>query len=227
MASAFKKLNSWLVSVWDDGREITHLDQIQFLVRAASEGSVTIEEEWVDRLSSAYVSATFEVPPYINPDAHRVLRWLKDHNKLVGLICNVGLTPGFGLRKILAKGDVAKYFDLMIFSDEAGLRKPDPRIFRKAANELQLESYKIVHIGDNLRSDVWGAKNAGFKTVYLSTEVGRDRIAESDPKSLISISRKLGSSNRAQIVPEKTISSLGMAIEAIKELETGIEIRGN
>jgi len=224
MALAFKKLDSWLVSVWDDNREVTHLDQIRFLVRAASEGSVIVEEEWVDQLSSAYVSAIFEVPPYMNLDAYRVLQWLKNHNKLVGLICNVGLTPGFGLRNVLAKEGIAKYFDLMIFSDEVDLRKPDPRIFRKAANELQLKPYKIVHVGDNLRSDIWGAKNAGFKAVYLSTEVGRDRIAESDPKSLISISRKLSNSNKDQIVPDKTIPSLAMAIEAIKELEARIKI---
>jgi hypothetical protein len=71
-----------------------------------------------------------------------------------------------------------------------------------------------------LKSDVWGAKNAGFKAIYLSTEVGRDRIAESDPASLVSISRKGNNLSEDQIVPDKTIRSLGMAIKAIQELDT-------
>jgi len=221
---AFENLDSWLAGIWSSNREVTHLDQIKFLIKAASEGSLTVEEEWVDRLSSAYVSAIFSVPPYLNPEAPRVLQWLKDRGKLIGLICNVGLTPGLGLRKILEKFGVAEYFDLMIFSDEVGFRKPDPRMFHEASDELELEPCRIVHIGDNLRSDIWGAKNVGFRAVYLSTGVGRDSVEESNPESLISISRRLSTLNEDQTVPDKTVTSLVMVIDAIEELEIRAEI---
>jgi len=181
---------------------------------------ITVKEEWIEDLSSAYVSPFLEVAPYLNPDAHRVLKWLKDQNKLVGLICNTGLTPGFGLRMFLKREDVAKYFDLMLFSDEVGIRKPESKIFQIVIERLKVEPSAIVHIGDNLKNDVWGAKNAGFKAIYLSTNVGRDRIAESDPKSLVSISRKLKRLRKDQIIPDKTITSLAMAIKAIEELDT-------
>jgi putative hydrolase of the HAD superfamily len=220
LALAFKKMASWLESVWEMNCEVTHLDQIRFIIKAVSNGLVTVEEEWIDDLSSAYVSPFLEVAPYLNPDARRVLRWLEDRNKLVGLICNTGLTPGFGLRRFLAREDIAKYFDLMLFSDEVGIRKPDLGIFRMATQRLKVKPFEIVHIGDNLKSDVWGAKNAGLKAIYLSTEVGRDRIAESDPTSLASISRKTANLRKDQIVPDKTITSLAMAIGAIQELDT-------
>lgn len=220
LALAFKRLDSWLATVWNENREVTHLDQIRFLVETVSKDATRVREEWIDQLSSAYVSAIFEVPPYLNPEAHEVLQWLKDSNKPMGLVCNVGLTPGFGLRELLARMEVAKYFDAMVFSDEVDLRKPDPRIFQKVAEELQLKPCKIVHIGDNLKNDVWGAKKAGFKAIHLSTEVGRDRIAESDPTSLISFSRRLDDLNRKEITPDKTIESLAMAIEVIKQLQT-------
>lgn len=220
LASAFKKMASWLESVWEMENEATHLDQIRFIIKTASKGLITVKEEWIEDLSSAYVSPFLEVAPYLNPETRRVLRWLKDRNKLVGLICNTGLTPGFGLRRFLAKEGIAKCFDLMLFSDEVGIRKPNPEIFRMATQRLKVKPCEIVHIGDNLKSDVWGAKNAGLKAIYLSTEVGRDRIAESDPTSLVSISRKLNNLTKDQIVPDKTISSLAMAIEAIEELDT-------
>ena len=220
LALAFEKMSSWLESVWRINSEVTHLDQIRFIIKTASNGLITIKEEWIDDLSSAYVSPFFKVAPYLNPEASKVLQWLKDRNKLVGLICNTGLTPGFGLRRFLVRESLAEYFDLMLFSDEVRIRKPNPKMFQIATRRLKVKPYEIVHVGDNLKSDVWGAKNSGFKVIYLSTEVGRDRIAESDPASLVSISRKINNLSEDQIVPDKTIGSLGMAIKAIQEFDT-------
>lgn len=220
LALAFKKMVFWLESVWRMNKEVTHLDQIRFIIKTASNGLIAMKEEWIDDLSSAYVSPFFEVAPYLNPDASKVLQWLKDRNKLIGAICNTGLTPGFGLRRFLAREGLAEHFDLMLFSDEVGIRKPSPKIFQIVTQRLKVKPYEIVHIGDNLKSDVWGAKNAGFKAIYLSTQIGRDRIAESDPASLVSISRKINNQSEDQIVSDKTISSLARAIEAIQELDT-------
>ena len=219
LALALKEMSPWLVSVWEKSNEVTNLDQIRFIITKASKGLITIKEEWIDELSSAYVSPLFEVPPYLNPDAHRVLQQLKDRNKLIGLICNTGLTLGFGLRRFLAREGVAKYFDLMLFSDEVGIRKPDPRIFHIVAQKLNVKPYEIVHVGDNLKNDVWGAKNAGLKAIYLLTETGRDKIAESDPTSLLSISRKLGNLKEEEIVPDMTVTSLTMVAEAMESLD--------
>ncbi len=107
----------------------------------------------------------------------------------------------------------------MLFSDEVGFRKPHPKIFEIAAEKLNAKPCEIVHVGDNLKTDVAGAKNAGFKAVHLVCDAGRDRIAEADPKSLVHISRKLDSLHTTQTVPDRTISSLAMLIEVIKQLE--------
>jgi len=219
LSLTLKETVSSLLKVWDTNKDVTHLDQIRLVVKHVS-GGIAMKEEWVDALSSAYVSAFFEVPPYLNSDTCEVLRWLKSRNKLVGVICNTGLTPGFGLRRFLEDQGVAEYFDVMIFSDEVGIRKPDPRMFHLATKKLKAKPCEVVHVGDNLKTDVWGAKNAGFKAIYLSSDVGRDRIAESDPTSLVSLSRNLGNLRREQISPDRTVTSLAMVIKAIEELET-------
>lgn len=219
-AYAFKQMTPWLDDIWENNREVTHHDQIQFIIETASKGAINLEQKWIDKLSSAYISAIFEVPPILNSDAQKVLQRLKDQHKSLGIICNTGLTPGIGLRKFLAKEGMADHFDLMLFSDEVGVRKPNPRIFRIASQKLQVKPSNIVHVGDNLRSDVWGAQNAGFKAILLAATAGRDRIAESDPTSLVAISRKLGNLKKEQIIPDKTVTSLADAIVAIQELET-------
>lgn len=219
LLSTMKTMSSWLVGVWKTDKEVTHLDQIRFIIEKASSGSVVLNEDRLEKLSSAYVSPILELPPYLNPEASVLLQWLKDHQKGIGLICNVGMTPGFALRRFLRKEGVEKYFDVMIFSDEVAVRKPNPRMFHLAAQRLKVKPCEAVHIGDNLESDVWGARNAGFKAIHFSTDIGRDRIAESDPTSLVSISRKLGEDLREdQIVADKVINSLAMATKAIEEL---------
>ena len=220
MASAMDETASTLKKVWETNKDVTHLDQIRLILKHALKSSVAINDEWMEELSSAYVSPIFKVRPYLNPDVPEVLRRFKDQSKLVGLICNTGLTPGTAIRRYLEEEGVARYFDLMVFSDEVGIRKPDPGVFRLVARKFKVSALNIVHIGDNLRVDVWGAKNAGFKAIYFSSEVGRDKIAESDPKSLVSFSRRLGNLKEDQIVADRTITSLAMAPKTVQELET-------
>lgn len=149
-----------------------------------------------------------------------MLRWLRETGKGIGLISNTGMTPGFILRQVLRKEGVADFFDVLLFSDEVGVRKPERAIFDMVVEKLRAKSSEVVHIGDDLRSDVWGAKNAGFRAIHLSTDIGRDKIAESDPSSLVSVTMRISSGLRRDgVVSDMSISSLGMAIEAIGQLD--------
>jgi putative hydrolase of the HAD superfamily len=217
--AALKQTTSSLVKVWDKNRDVSHLEQVQLFVRLLSRGKLVVKEEWFAEISRAFVLPLFRVPPYLNPDAREVLEWLRHWRKRIGIICNTGFTPGSDLRRFLSEAGVAEYFHAMVFSDEVSIRKPDRRIFRLAAQALGSEPEETVHVGDNLKVDSWGAKNAGFRAIYLSGNAGRDRMAESDPTSLVFLSRNLGCSRLRPVDPDKTISSLSMVKEAIKEME--------
>jgi putative hydrolase of the HAD superfamily len=173
--SALKQVIASLLEVWDRNEDVNHMEQLELLVKHVSNGSLSLKSEWVEELSSAYVSPFFEVPPYLNPDAVNVLEDLVEAGKRIGLICNMGLTPGFALRGFLDSEGVLEHFDLLVFSDEIGFRKPDPRIFHFLARKLKVDPGSVVHVGDNLRLDVWGAKNAGFKAILFASEEGKDR----------------------------------------------------
>ncbi len=218
VTSAVEETINELLKIWDENKDVTHRDQLQSVVKYALGGEVKLKEEWVAELSSAYMSSLFEMPPYLNPDAKKTLQWFQKRDMRIGLVCNTGITPGFALRRFLSQMGIAKYFDSMIFSDEVCIRKPDPRIFSLAAKELKTKPCEIVHIGDNLKADVWGAKNAGFRAIHFSSEEGRDKQAENDPTSLMSRSMNLGRIGKQKLAPDATISSLVMATRAIKNL---------
>jgi putative hydrolase of the HAD superfamily len=219
VGSAMKQVIARLLEVWDRNDDVSHVEQLELLVKTVSDGSFTLRNEWVEELSSAYVSPFFDVPPYLNPDAESVLEELEESGKRVGLICNTGLTPGFALRRFLDSEGVLGFFDFLVFSDEVGFRKPEERVFDLAAWKLGVDVCSAVHVGDNLRIDVYGAKNAGFRAIHFTCEEGRDKVAEADPNSLVALSRNIGNLSLEQVAPDKTINKLAEIIKTIKELE--------
>jgi HAD superfamily hydrolase (TIGR01509 family) len=219
MSVAISETVSLMMTIWEINRDVACIDQIRLIIKKASKDSLELKREWTNRLVSAYNLSVREVPPYLNPEARKALKGLKRRHKHLGLICNTGLTSGTGLRQFLADEGVAEYFGSMIFSEEIGIRKPDPRIFHLAAERLGVQPCEIVHVGDNLKADVWGAMNAGLKAIHFSSGEGRDRIAESDPNSLLSRSRKLDSLEGLTVVPDMAISSLSVLTKAIEQLE--------
>ncbi len=59
------------------------------------------------------------------------------------------------------------WFRTVVISGEVGLRKPDSAIFALALRRLG-EREGVWHVGDNLATDVAGAKAAGLTGVWLN-----------------------------------------------------------
>lgn len=92
----------------------------------------------------------------------------------IGIISNTSRTSGDARRRLLAHFGLTGYFDSMVFSDEIGWRKPDPRIFAAAAKALQTPIGEILHVGDNPVEDAGGAENAGMETLLLENPTPSD-----------------------------------------------------
>ena len=63
--------------------------------------------------------------------------------------------------------------DTFTFSDEIGRAKPDPAVFKAAANSLSVKINEIVHIGDREEKDIAGPHAIGAKAIF--TTVIKDR----------------------------------------------------
>ncbi len=62
------------------------------------------------------------------------------------------------------------YFDVIVVSGENGFHKPDTRLFEKALESLNVGSSDAAFVGDNVRRDICGAKQAGLNTILLDRE---------------------------------------------------------
>jgi len=70
-------------------------------------------------------------------------------------------------RKVLSNLDMEKYFDFVVISDEVGVRKPDPRIFRIALNKAGVAAERSLFLGDKLSTDVMGAARIGMRAILV------------------------------------------------------------
>ena len=114
------------------------------------------------RVYDSYVDSALQISPKLMPNAARALEVLKDRNRKVGLISNTGKTPGYVLRILLRELNVIQYFDDLVFSDEAGIMKPDPMIFDLALRRLGAPKKETIFIGDLQGADFEGARTAGL-----------------------------------------------------------------
>ena len=53
------------------------------------------------------------------------------------------------------------------FSDEVGVRKPHPEIFARTLAALGVSASEAAHVGDDLTTDVAGARGIGMRAIHL------------------------------------------------------------
>ncbi|KAM0863352.1 hypothetical protein ACQ4PT_044651 [Festuca glaucescens] len=63
------------------------------------------------------------------------------------------------------------WFDAVAVSAEVEAEKPNPTIFLKACELLDVKPEEAVHVGDDRRNDVWGARDAGCDAWLWGSDV--------------------------------------------------------
>ena len=83
----------------------------------------------------------------------------------IGVISNN--VVGEQLDKIRTCG-LETFLDTVVISEEAGVTKPDPRIFEIALARLGCEAGEVVMVGDSWAADIVGARSAGIRAVWFN-----------------------------------------------------------
>jgi putative hydrolase of the HAD superfamily len=119
-----------------------------------------------DQLVEVFADPSDEHVPPLTANIAGALAKLDEAGLRIGIICDVGFTPAPVLRRHLDRQGVLGHFDHWSFSDEVGVFKPDPVIFRHALDGLGIDDpSRVAHVGDLRRTDVAGAQAMGMVAV--------------------------------------------------------------
>ncbi len=116
-----------------------------------------------EKLGNLYVQRSPN-KTHIFPNVHETLTYLKSKYNL-HIITN-------GFKEIqhlkLNNCDLTKYFDLILCSEEVGVNKPNPLVFKTALKKVNAKANESLMIGDNPETDILGAQNSGFQTILFN-----------------------------------------------------------
>lgn len=87
----------------------------------------------------------------------------------------------------LKKANLYNFFDGIFVSDTLGYEKPDGKFFEKIIDQIDFNKNEVIMIGDSLKSDIVGAKNAQIKSILFSEKDTENKIYNYKVKNLSEI----------------------------------------
>jgi putative hydrolase of the HAD superfamily len=157
-----------LFRIWDEHRgqrDTGAFKTVIDAVTAACAGlGADVDPDRVSRASAAY--SEFAVKCLAaRDDAVETMQHIRALGYKIGLISDCGPpTP-----ELWRQTPLADYFDVTTFSCEAGLKKPDPRIYMTTSAGLGVEPCDCLYVGDGGSRELTGAESVGMRALMIRT----------------------------------------------------------
>ena len=127
-----------------------------------------------------------------------ILEGLRQDGFRLGIISNFyGNIP-----TLCAEAGLKPVLSVILDSVLVGLKKPDPKIFQMALDQLKLSGHQVAFVGDSFDRDIVPAKALGMTTIRMASELN---LPPSDPSKI-----------------DKTIYSLEDLPKALQALRSNI-----
>lgn len=97
------------------------------------------------------------------PDVEPTLGWVEERGYAMGVLTNAH--ADVQEEKMRVTG--LDHLPLLVTLDTFGVGKPDPRVFRKAAELLNIDPAQTLYVGDEFDVDAYAAIEAGLHGVWL------------------------------------------------------------
>jgi len=138
-------------------------DVRQTMQALADRLGVRLTEEQLDEATATRRSVQ-ESMFTLRPEALGVIEALRSAGLKTGLVsdCTSELPDAW------TRLPLAAVIDAPVFSCVEGTRKPDPRLFRKVAADLETEPARCVYVGDGGGQELTGSSAIGMRAVLLA-----------------------------------------------------------
>lgn len=114
-----------------------------------------------------------------NEGYSEIMQILKENKIKIGI--GTDMTPYIQMLK-LEKMKILQYIDFMVTSEEAGLEKPSPVIFKMCLKKSGFLANECLFVGDDLKKDYYGALSSGMHALWYNKS-----NKKTDDKSVIEI----------------------------------------
>jgi putative hydrolase of the HAD superfamily len=132
------------------------------------------------------VDETFlEFPPPVIDGAAETVKILAERFP-IAILSDTGFASGAAQDELLARQGIRDLFMARIYSMDVGYAKPRREMFEACARALGHSPQSIIHIGDNERTDVRGALDAGFRAIRV------DLLRDGGPSAAEFVARSFG-----------------------------------
>ena len=118
------------------------------------------------RMGDSYLVYTTD-DNYLEPYAREIIRYLKEKGYRIHII-----SDGFFEVQILKikKAKISSFISHLIYAEEVGVLKPDPRIFEYAIKKANTTKEKSIFIGNDYKNDILGAYSAGIDQIFYNKQ---------------------------------------------------------
>ncbi|GAB4528709.1 MAG: hypothetical protein Fur0018_14950 [Anaerolineales bacterium] len=121
-----------------------------------------------DTLQAALTAmyATTQAHWHLVPGAHETLHTLQARGYSLGLISNAAHDDD--VQTLVDRHALRSFFEIVLTSAAAGVRKPNPRIFNMALQHWGIPPRQALIVGDTLGADILGGQYAGLHTAWVT-----------------------------------------------------------
>ncbi len=135
-------------------------------------------------------------------DVEQCLLKLKEYNIKTAII-----TDGIPIKQYekILRLNIEHLIDLVVISDQIGIRKPNPKLFKYCLRKFGIKGQESIYIGDRLDKDIYPAIKNNIYSIYIHRGGKYDSL---NPDNEI----------YHDITPDKEIKSLNEIFDIIDEL---------
>ena len=149
------------------GRGLTH-EAIRLEAFKRTLQFVKVPDDLAAHLHALYLKHRFEDIQFFD-DVLPTLEALQGYYTM-GILSNGNTYP--------ERCGLGGYFQFVVFAQDHGIQKPDPRLFEIAIGRAGCTKSQLLHVGDSFQNDVIGAKQAGVRSVWLNREGGNNETGK-------------------------------------------------
>ena len=129
------------------------------LIKAGVDFTQELLLKVVKRVQELYKNVTF----ILFDDVIPTLKELKKQHYTLGLLTNLNEDMNTICRRL----GLEPYLDFVVTSEEVGSDKPEPPIFLEALKRARVDTSEAIHVGDQYKIDVAGARGVGISPILI------------------------------------------------------------